>query len=182
LQLRTPATSVLTRLNEVVIVMRIAVLSDTHGNQSNVRLALQLLQEQAIESILHCGDIDDVATVYAFTGIPTHFVLGNCDHEQRGIARACQEIGAVLHGRVAELELAGRRLAMIHGDDSRRLKELIGSGRHEFVYCGHTHEASQQRIGSTLVVNPGALHRAHPKTLLVLDLVTGKSQLLEVAE
>ncbi len=162
--------------------MLIGILSDSHGNQANVAKALQILNERQVECILHCGDIDDAPTVLLFAGTPTHFVLGNCDFDPNSLATAAKQIGATLHGRFAPLDLAGKRIALIHGDDKRRMQEEILSGRHDYVFYGHTHLAEQHREGSTLVLNPGALHRARPKTLVVLDLNTGVTEFVKVAE
>jgi predicted phosphodiesterase len=66
------------------------------------------------------------------------------------------------------------RIAFLHGDDSRLLYDLEHSGDYDFVFHGHTHVAAERQTGPTRVVNPGALHRANPKTLAVLDLATRK--------
>jgi hypothetical protein len=36
-------------------------------------------------------------------------------------------------------------------------------------------------VGKTRVINPGALHRARPKTFVVLDLKNGELERIEVA-
>jgi predicted phosphodiesterase len=38
------------------------------------------------------------------------------------------------------------------------------------VCYGHTHQAEQHRVGKTLVLNPGALYRATPHSLALVDL------------
>jgi predicted phosphodiesterase len=38
------------------------------------------------------------------------------------------------------------------------------------VCYGHTHVAAIEQRGPTLVVNPGALYRANPHSLAVIDL------------
>jgi putative phosphoesterase len=162
--------------------MHIAILSDTHGNHQTVAQALQLLEQHPVACILHCGDIDDAATVCLFAGTPTHFVLGNCDTGVPSLARAASAIGATLHGRFADLELAGKRIALIHGDDKRRMDQEVNSGRFDYLFHGHTHAAAQHRVGRTLVANPGALHRARPKTLVLLDLQTNDYKLIKVAD
>src|SRR5262249_26664115 len=48
----------------------------------------------------------------------------------------------------------------------------IASGAWDLVCYGHTHVAELHRAGRTLVLNPGALFRASPHTLAVVDLVT----------
>ena len=162
--------------------MRIGIVSDSHGNQRNVALALRLLSERKVELILHCGDIDDASTVWLFAGTPTHFVLGNCDADERRLEKAVVESGGMFHGRFGELRLEDRSIAMIHGDDHDRLRTTIQSERYDYVFHGHTHKAKARQAGRTLVLNPGALHRATPKTVVFLDLATGEREWLKVAD
>lgn len=162
--------------------MRIGIVSDSHGNQRNVTQALKLLSERKVTLILHCGDIDDASTVWLFAGTPTHFVLGNCDADERAIQRAAAASGGVFHGRFGDLRLAERSIAMLHGDDHERLRSAAQSGQYDYLCHGHTHQAGEQQVGNTLVVNPGALHRARPKTAVVLDLATGEREWLRVAD
>ena len=78
------------------------------------------------------------------------------------------------------LELEERKIAWIHGDDKRLLEDIENSGHFDFLFYGHSHHAEQHRTGPTLVVNPGALHRARPKTFVVLDLESGELESVTV--
>jgi putative phosphoesterase len=125
-----------------------------------------------VSCILHCGDIEDATTVRLFEGIPTHFVLGNCDTDRDELRRAIQQTGATLQEPFGHVELEGRKIAWMHGDDHRLLQDVERSDQFDFLFYGHTHHSKQHRVGRTLVVNPGALHRARVKTFAVLDLET----------
>ena len=160
--------------------MQLAILSDTHGRQATVGTALDLVRDRGIQVVLHCGDIDDAATVRLFHGLETHFVFGNCDHDRVKLERAMAECGATSHGSWGHLELEGRKIAWTHGDDQSLFQELRRSGEFDFLFYGHTHEAKQTERGRTRVVNPGALHRARIKTFIVLDLQTGELESLVV--
>jgi len=160
--------------------MRIAIVSDTHSRQATVSRVLELLGPRRIDLVLHCGDIEDAETVELFKGIPTHFVLGNCDFDKDGLRRAMRKTRATLHEPFGNLELAGRKIAWLHGDDKQLLRDLENSGHFDYLFYGHTHHAEQHRSGATLVINPGALYRARPKTFVVLDLRTGELQSIEV--
>jgi hypothetical protein len=131
-----------------------------------------MLAEFAPAAVIHCGDIGSVEVVRQFARWPTHFVLGNVDDNEAELEAAIRQAGLEFHGRFGSLELAGRRIAFLHGDDSRRLKEEIASGVWDLVCSGHTHERSERREGKTLALNPGALYRAHPHSLAVVDLST----------
>jgi uncharacterized protein len=156
--------------------MRIGILSDSHGRQDMVQRALQLLAERGIDFILHCGDIDDAETVRLFKGFTTHFVLGNCDYDRASLCRAMEEIGATLHENYGNMELAGKKIAWIHGDNRRLFQDVERSGYYDYLFYGHSHLAERHCTGPTWVINPGALHRARPKTFVLLDPATGEAE------
>ena len=154
--------------------MKIAILSDTHSRYHSVEKAVALLQQRNVNFILHCGDIEDADTVWLFHGFTAHFVLGNCDAEPLSIQQAIYGIGGELHRPYGRLELEGVPIAFLHGDDTRLMKKIEESGDFDFLFYGHTHRAAEHRTGPTRVINPGALHRADPKTFVLLDLPGGE--------
>jgi putative phosphoesterase len=160
--------------------MKVGIVSDTHGRPTAVRLALAELADRGIRTVLHCGDIDDAETVRLFRGLEAHFVFGNCDGDRAGLRRAMGEWGATLHEPFGHLELEGVRIAFVHGDDARLLRDLETLGVYDFVFYGHTHVAREHRCGGTRVINPGALHRARPRSFAVLDLETREAETVEV--
>jgi putative phosphoesterase len=150
--------------------MQIGVLSDTHSRYSAVEKALGVLQERNINTVIHCGDIEDADTVWLFQGFTTHFVFGNCDWDKTSLTQAIHGIGEKLHHPWGHVVLSGVKIAFVHGDDKRLLDDLEHSGAFDFLFYGHTHHAEEHQTGPTRVVNPGALYRARPKTFLILDL------------
>jgi len=160
--------------------MRLAVVSDTHGHVGATTSAVRLLGRQNVEVVIHCGDIGSPAIVPLFSTWPAHFVFGNVDHNEGALARAIEEAGQTCHGRFGTLELAGRKIAWLHSDDRELFEETVSSGEWDLVCYGHTHDAEQHRAGHTLVLNPGALFRATPHTLAVVDLATLKAVHLTV--
>ncbi len=162
--------------------MKIAVLSDSHGRHEIVRRALADLRGRGVAAVLHCGDIDDTETVLLFRGFTAHFVFGNCDWDKDGLRAAMAEAGATLHENFGHVEIAGRKIAFLHGDDKRLMRDVEQSGAYDFLFYGHTHQAEEHRTGPTRVVNPGALHRADPKRFIVLELPGGAIEAVEVAD
>jgi hypothetical protein len=162
--------------------MLLGVVSDTHGHVPNTRSAVQMLHSLGVEAVLHCGDIGAGAIVPMFAQWPTHFVLGNVDVEGRASAlkEAITQAGQTCHDRFGSLELAGVKIALIHGDDQQRLDQTITAGLHQLVCHGHTHVPRQEKIGNTLVLNPGALYRAHRHTIALIELPTLETQIIEV--
>jgi uncharacterized protein len=160
--------------------MKIAVLSDTHGRHDMVSRALAELRDRGVTTVLHCGDIDDPETVLLFRGLTTHFVFGNCDWDKEGLRAAMAEAGAALHEQFGHVEIEGRKIAFLHGDDKRMMADVERGGGYDFLFYGHTHQAEEHLTGPTRVINPGALHRANPKRFIVLDLPGGAIESVEV--
>jgi putative phosphoesterase len=151
--------------------MRIGVVSDTHGHLQNALAAARMLEELDVEAVLHCGDIGSPQVPAAFSRWPTHYVLGNVDHyEDELYAAAVGSAGGSFHGRFADLQLGGRRIALLHSDDAKKFRQVTTSGEYDLVCYGHSHIAEQHLEGATLVLNPGALYRANPHQIAVVDL------------
>jgi putative phosphoesterase len=152
--------------------MRIGVISDTHGHTANTLAAVRMLESLDVQAVLHCGDIGSPGIPKLLAAWPAHFVFGNCDGDPDALRGAIEQAGMACYGRFGNLELAGRRIALIHSDDAKLFRRVTTSGEYDLVCYGHTHQAEQHREGKTLVVNPGALFRATPHSIAVVDLGT----------
>ena len=151
--------------------MRFGVISDTHGREKNTRQAVRLLQQKQVDCVLHCGDVGSPEIVPLLAEWPTHYVLGNVDLEIADRLQAAieQQPQHTLHGRFAELEIAGRKIAMLHGDDLQRKQKEIESGTWDLLLYGHTHQAACDLAGEMIVLNPGALHRAAEYSIAIVE-------------
>ncbi|MEX0936342.1 MAG: YfcE family phosphodiesterase [Pirellulales bacterium] len=149
--------------------MRIGIISDTHGHVAMTQQAVTLLKSLDVERLLHCGDIGTAQIVDMLAAWPTDFVLGNVDDEAE-LRPAMVHPGHHLHGRFASLEIEGKRIAVLHGDYSKKLRETAESGEWDLVCFGHTHEAERKQIGNTLLCNPGAVYRASPRSIATIEL------------
>jgi putative phosphoesterase len=158
--------------------MKIGILSDSHGCIDTVKCALMEFRAKGVDIVIHCGDIDDAPTVSAFSGCDVHFVYGNCDADRAGIDRAIADNGCTLHDPFGHLELAGKQIAWLHGDNARLKRELELSGHYDYLFYGHTHVAERRLVGDTLVINPGALFRARQKSCMVIDLANGAEEII----
>ncbi len=152
--------------------MLLGVVSDTHGQVSYAREAVRMLESFGVNVVLHCGDIGSAAIVPLFGTWPTHFVFGNVDvgPQAEEIRSAIETAGQTCHGRFGALEMAGVKVALLHGDNQKLLARTIADGQHALVCHGHTHVPRNEQIGNTLVLNPGALFRATPHTLAIVEL------------
>lgn len=160
--------------------MRIAVVSDTHGSIEHTRPAIRMLESLEVEAVLHCGDIGSEEVVEMFAAWPTHFVFGNCDYDHADLRAAIEAAGQTCHGLFGEIELAGVPIALLHSHERTRFLEAIESGKHRLVCYGHTHVAKTESHGETLVLNPGALYRADPHSIAVVELPAVEATLVSI--
>jgi putative phosphoesterase len=160
----------------------LGVVSDTHGHVANARAAVRMLESFGVEAVLHCGDIGSQAIVPLFAAWPTHFVFGNVDGSSlaAGLATAIENAGLTCDGRFGSFELAGAKIALLHGDDGRLLDQTIKAGAHQLVCHGHTHVPRLERVGPTLVLNPGALYRAAQHTIAIIELPVLQAEIIRV--
>jgi putative phosphoesterase len=133
-----------------------------------------------VDTVLHCGDIGSIEIVRLFHEWPTHFVFGNTDTNLDELAATISQAGQTCHGQFGDLELEGVRIALLHSHDGRRFRQTINSGDYRLVCYGHTHVAAIDRYEGTLVVNPGAIYRANPHSVAVVDLPGLKANIIEL--
>ncbi len=168
--------------------MKIGILSDTHGDERRTRQAALAFVLHGVECVIHCGDIGSEAVLVELAEhlggahIPVHAVFGNMD---RSYAELLQQFpgGTGLHlaGRAAELVLDGKSVGVLHGDDADLLEEWVGSGRYDYIFCGHTHQARDEQVGRTRLINPGALHRVFVPTVAILDTRSNEVSFIRLA-
>lgn len=155
--------------------MKIGILSDSHGQLKRLEAALEALRAAGVDVLVHCGDHGSVECLAALgaCGLPCYTVAGNMDRHVDALADAAAAAGVCFDRRVVTVPLGdGRTLAAAHGSDAALLRELVSSGQHAYVCCGHAHKFSDQRAGPVRVINPGALHHCRPYTVAVLDTDT----------
>lgn len=158
--------------------MRLGVVSDSHGHVELVRPAIRMLESLQVDRVLHCGDIGSAEVVELFAPWPTDFVFGNCDSQRAELAAAIERAGQTCHAEFGDLQIAGKRVALLHSDDRRRFQEAIRSGKWDLICYGHTHVAATETIGDTLVLNPGALYRANPHSLAVVEMESLEARII----
>ncbi|WP_322800426.1 metallophosphoesterase [Thermoflexus sp.] len=162
--------------------MRIGILSDTHDHIENTRRALELLRQEQVERLFHCGDVTSPEVVSLFEGWDVLFVRGNLDR-LNALEPAVVALGRQpFLGDELSTTVAGRRILILHGDDTERLNQAIASGEFDYIFHGHTHRRRDERIGRTRIINPGALGgvRHESRSFCILDLETDELRFIEV--
>ena len=149
--------------------MRIGILSDSHGRVKTVEKAFALLEGLGVEAFFHCGDVGGQDVLDLFVSRKIWFVWGNMDLPGPGVDEFLKTTGLAVPTVPIRVELAGKSIAMCHGHENafRRLRSIADC---DYLFYGHTHVRADERLGGCRMINPGALHRAQPRTVAALDL------------
>ena len=141
--------------------MRIGLMSDTHGNIAyRDAAARSLIDRHGAEVLVHLGDTWADGGGLVPLGLPVWRVPGLYDPAYQD-----PRVENVLFKT-----LDGLRLCLVHdnatlGPDERKDVRIVA--------CGHTHHYLCQAVGDVTVVNPGhlhsAVHRNRPPSYGVLD-------------
>jgi uncharacterized protein len=152
--------------------MKIGVISDTHGMIERTRLAVELFEREAVEAIVHCGDVGGLDVLQLFVGKPFWFIWGNTDHPDASWRRALEAWGmAWPASSPLRLELAGRRIAVAHGHE-RDFRSILHDPQADYLFYGHSHSRMLVRAAGCTIVNPGAIQRTPLATVAIVYLGT----------
>jgi putative phosphoesterase len=162
--------------------MKIGILSDTHDELDRLEKALTFLRDEKVTTLLHCGDLCGPDIIQMMSGFDVRIARGNMDRlpELKMMAQIILGNGRLTS--VHQFTLDGYAAAMLHGNDSNRLKSMINSGEYAYVFHGHTHRRRDQMIGRTRVINPGALGgtRWQQRSFCILELTTGEARFVRL--
>lgn len=151
---------------------RIGLVSDTHGLfRQELFAALD-----GVELILHAGDVgpDDIIAQLE-TIAPVEAVYGNTDPPGRPRLRDA-----------IELTIDGVRIHVSHGHEvgSPNPDRLAARYDADVIVYGHTHRQLVVRVGSQLIVNPGAAGARRfnlQPSVAVLTIVDGRADVVLVS-
>lgn len=157
----------------------IGVLSDSHGRVEITRRALALLTSRGCDPILHLGDIETEAVIDELVGLPVRMVFGNCDWKLDAMIRYAECMDITVDHPAGQIVVDGRSIVFTHGHLEQPMIAALEAGV-DYLFHGHTHEVRDERVGSTRIINPGALFRAARYTVAVLDPTEDRLDVLEV--
>jgi putative phosphoesterase len=144
--------------------MKICVLSDSHDNIPLLNAAVSEAVKAGAEAILHCGDVVAPSTLHCLIqyNLPLHVIHGNNTGDLYTLARLANKEGSNIHyhGMDAGIELAGKRIFLVHYPHYARAMAVTGDW--DLVCCGHSHKFNQEEFtnlkgGVTVLLNPGTV-------------------------
>ncbi|MGC9522052.1 MAG: metallophosphoesterase family protein [Anaerolineae bacterium] len=155
--------------------MQIGLIADTHNDRRQIERALARLRLENVTTILHAGDVTSSRMLRLFKGFDVWVSRGNMDRDPGLLHVAHELFGPDRYRNTLSISLNGAALALVHDGRSDTATELIASGDYGYVVHGHSHRPRDEVVGSTRVINPGALgnSRWHTPTFAILNLATG---------
>ncbi len=159
--------------------MLIGVLSDSHGRTDSTARAVQSLLNCGAQMLIHLGDLEAEAVIDELVGHNARIVFGNCDWDEQVLAHYAELVGVRVDHPLGLAEVDGKRIAFTHGHLPRVMHDALNDGV-DYILYGHTHAVSDERVGRTRLINPGALFRAPRYTAALLDPAADHLRIIEV--
>jgi len=152
--------------------MKIAIISDVHNNEVNLKKVLDYCVREKIQTIICCGDLASKKTLdflndnFSLQGSTLsrskvepwdpviHYVFGNMDNDHlKNLELMGEYKNTIIYQNFGEIEIGGAKIAFVHYP--REAKELCKTGKYNFVFYGHTHKPWEEMIGDCKILNPG---------------------------
>lgn len=150
--------------------LRILIMSDSHGRNENVELAIEQVREEIgeFQMLIHLGDVGDAREIESLAGVPCYIVRGNTDYDAK-----------LLNANV--IEAGGHRIFATHGHlyqvdmrlDLLRLAALENDC--DIAMYGHTHVPYLEEDPDDItILNPGSISKPrqsdHRYTYMVMEI------------
>ena len=150
--------------------LRILIMSDSHGRNENVELAIAQVREEIgeFQMLIHLGDVGDARELESLAGVPCDIVRGNTDYDAK-----------LLNANV--IEAGGHRIFATHGHlyqvdmrlDLLRFAALENDC--DIAMYGHTHVPYlEEDPDDVTILNPGSISKPrqadHRYTYMVMEI------------
>lgn len=163
--------------------MKISIMSDSHDNWSNLEKAVEIANQENCEYLLFAGDLiapPGLAIFEKFKG-KIKFVWGNNEAERVGITRKMDTSQNMeMCGDIFEDTIDNIKIFMNHYP---RITELAAKSK-EFDLCihGHTHIYREERVGDTILLNPGEIqgYKTGKPSFVIFDTQTKEIKKIEL--
>lgn len=160
--------------------MKVAIISDIHDNQFNLRKCLGWCSEHQVKAVFCCGDVTNVDTIEILSRCfdeEIHLVKGNADLY---IEEDLADFNIEYHGRMACFQFDKFRVGMCH---EPYLIEKVFEKKCDIIFYGHTHRPFIDDHLGVPCVNPGTLSGMFAMgTFAVWNTENGDLEMLRVDE
>jgi putative phosphoesterase len=173
------------RNSKLASTMLIGIMADTHDNLPMVEKAVTKLNALKVALVLHAGDYVAPFVIPKFKALNAKLigVFGNNDGDHEFLKKRFSECAnCEIHGRFAEVNADGFKIALLHGEETELVEALVNCGGFDAVVHGHSHAVGATKKGKTLVVNPGEVcgYLTGKSTIALLDTVKREARMIEL--
>ncbi len=163
--------------------MLIGAMSDSHDHLPLIDKAIETLNAQKVEMVLHAGDYVAPFTIAHFAKLNCPFigVFGNNDGDHEFLKRRFGETkNCTVHERFTIINADGYKIALLHGHETELLDAIIDGGSFNSVVHGHSHNKGIRQVGKTLTINPGELcgYLTGKPSIAILDTAKNAAQII----
>jgi uncharacterized protein len=128
--------------------VKICIVSDSHDRADALARAVRDGAAEGAQVVIHCGDVIGTQTLRPAlaVGLPMHVIHGNNLGDPVSLSRWARDSNGQLqyHGADARLELAGRRVFVVHYPEYGYAMACTGDW--DVVCCGHSHVAGVDQV------------------------------------
>jgi uncharacterized protein len=163
--------------------MLIAIISDIHNNETNLKKVLDYCTRENIQTIICCGDLASMEMLdflnATFSG-DIYYSFGNMeDGHLKNYDFEEKYKNTYVFKKFGETEITNKRIAFVHYPDVA--KELCQTGKYDFVFYGHTHKPWVEKINNCSMLNPGNVAgEIYPPTFAVWNTENDKLELIRI--
>lgn len=166
--------------------MKIAIISDVHNNEVNLKKVLNYCGRENIQTVVCCGDLASLETLDFlndnFAGV-IYFAFGNMDRDYLENFKGGEKYkNTFIFKNFGEAEIRGEtsnKIAFVHFPDIAR--KLCESDKYDFVFYGHTHKPWEETIKNCKMLNPGNVAgEIYPPTFAVWNINNDKFELIRI--
>ncbi len=165
--------------------MLIGIISDTHDNLPMVEKAVNRLNQEKINLVLHAGDYVAPFVIPKFKALNAKLigVFGNNDGDHELLKKRFSETGnCEVRERFALIDAEGFKIALLHGDEPQLLDALTSCGSLDAIVHGHAHTTRTEKKGKTLIINPGEVcgYLTGTSTLALLNTDKREAKIIQI--
>lgn len=163
--------------------MKIGIISDTHDNLPQIKIAVEIFNREKVELVLHAGDFVSPFTFLEFKNLncPLKGVFGNNDGDKLYLQEKFKVIGEIYPAPYI-VKINNKNVIMLHKE--KLIDALAESQKYDIIIYGHTHQTDLRKIGKTLIINPGECGGwlTGKSTIALLDLKTLEAKIIDLAD
>ena len=136
--------------------MLVGVVSDTHNLIGNVEKIIDIFNQQAVELVIHTGDITKASTLKRFSRLDSKLigVFGNNDLEEKGLKETSLENKFDFQEPPSVRDIGGKKILILHEPDEIN-KFIKIDPSIDVVLHGHNHRYVNKKIKGIKIINPG---------------------------